>query len=77
VLRIKGELLLPDGNRNSTIAGEHHLSELLDWRKQGALSRELRSAVSLARLRQGESCVTEANCLRVICPFPEGFEQPI
>jgi predicted ATPase len=77
LLRIKGTLLSLEGNPGSTIAAENHFLESLDWaRRQGALSWELRAAVSLARLRQGKSCASEARDLLApsYARFTEGFE---
>ena len=51
LLRIKGELLLSEGGPGAAEAAEDHFRQALDWaRQQGALSWELRSVTSLARL---------------------------
>src|SRR5205085_11021221 len=51
LLRIKGELLLLQGAPGAAAAAESHFRQALDWvGRQGALSWELRTATSLARL---------------------------
>jgi predicted ATPase/DNA-binding winged helix-turn-helix (wHTH) protein len=51
LLRIKGELVLLRGVPGASPAAEGLFRQALDWaRRQGALSWELRSAISLARL---------------------------
>src|SRR6266446_4590739 len=51
LLRIKGELVLLQGAPGAAAAAEGHFRQALDWaRRQGALSWELRTASSLARL---------------------------
>ena len=75
VLRVKGEmLLLPDEADRS--AAEHHFRRSLDLaRRQGALSWELRTAISIARLQRDEGSVGEARDLlaSVYGRFTEGF----
>ena len=75
LLRIKGELELlkktPD-----TAAAERHFQQALDWaRRQGALSWELRAAVSLARLRynQGDNGAGRELLAPIYRRFTEGF----
>src|SRR6516162_8375497 len=51
LLRIKGDLVLQEGGPNSAGAAEDHFVQALDLaRRQGALSWELRVAMSLSRL---------------------------
>jgi tetratricopeptide (TPR) repeat protein len=74
-LRIKGEILLKQDELNAGIAEEHFLRSLDFARKQGALSWELRSAMSLARLPRQRGCRREACELlaSVYGRFSEGF----
>jgi predicted ATPase len=56
---------------------EEHFLRSLDWaRRQGALSWELRTSTSLARLQHGQGRVAEARSLlqSVYDRFSEGFE---
>jgi predicted ATPase/DNA-binding winged helix-turn-helix (wHTH) protein len=76
LLRIKGELLLLQGAPGAAAAAEGHFRQALDWaRRQGALSWELRTASSLARLWRDQHRVTEARALlgSVYDRFTEGF----
>ncbi len=51
LLRVKGGLLLLQGGPGARAAAEDHFRQALDWaRRQGALSWELRAAMSMARL---------------------------
>ena len=78
LLRAKGELLLPEGDESISRA-ERCLSEALEVaRKQGALSWELRSALSFARLRVRKHRQDDARQLLapVYDRFTEGFETP-
>jgi hypothetical protein len=75
-LRIKGELILLTGAPNAATEADSCYVESLRWaRRQGALSWELRTATSLARLRQRQARTAEA--LNVLQPvytrFTEGF----
>jgi predicted ATPase len=55
LLRIKGELILREGAPQPATVAEEHFLRSLDWaRRQGALSWELRTATSLARLQQDQ-----------------------
>ena len=76
LLRIKGELvLLAEGARAAATADEH-FRDSLDWaRRQGALSLELRTSISRARLRRDQGRVVEARGLLVPVynRFSEGF----
>ena len=77
LLRIKGELVLLQGAPGASIAAEGLFRQALDWaRRQGALSWELRSATSLARLWRGQGRPMEAMALLqpVYDHFTEGFE---
>jgi predicted ATPase len=77
MLRIKGELLLLQSALGAAAAAEAHFRQALDWaRRQGALSWELRAAMSLARLLRDQNRSTEAIALLVPIynRFTEGFE---
>jgi predicted ATPase/DNA-binding winged helix-turn-helix (wHTH) protein len=77
LLRIKGELILLEGAPQAPTAAEEHFLRSLDWaRRQGALSWELRTSTSLARLQQDHGRVAEARSLLqpVYDRFSEGFE---
>jgi hypothetical protein len=51
LLRIRGELLLLQGAPRAAAAAEDHYRQALGWaRRQGAMSWELRAAISPARL---------------------------
>jgi predicted ATPase len=74
LLRIKGELLL---NEEKHGPAEVCLQQSLDWaRRQGALSCELRTAMSLARLLRDQRRSMEGIDLlsAVFGKFTEGFE---
>ena len=76
LLRIKGELLLLQGAPGAAATAEDHFRQALDWaRRQGALSWELRTASSLARLWRDQHRVKEARALLgpVYARFTEGF----
>jgi predicted ATPase len=77
LLRIKGELILRDGAPQAATAAEEHFLRSLDWaRRQGALSWELRTSTSLARLQHDQGRIAEARSLlqSVYDRFSEGFE---
>jgi hypothetical protein len=77
LLRVKGELLLSQGGSEAAAAAEDHYQQALGWaRRQGALSWELRTATSLARLLCDQNRSTEAVALLapVYDRFTEGFE---
>jgi predicted ATPase len=77
LLRIKGELILLEGASQAATAAEEHFLQSLDWaRRQGALSWELRTSTSLARLQQDQGRTAEARSLlqSVYDRFSEGFE---
>jgi hypothetical protein len=72
LLRTKGELMLPE----RVTAAEHHIRQAICLsREQGALSFELRAAMSLARLRREQCRPLEAQRLLqpVYARFTEGF----
>jgi predicted ATPase/DNA-binding winged helix-turn-helix (wHTH) protein len=76
LLRIRGELLLLEGAPGAAAAAEGHFREALDWaHRQGALSWELRTASSLARLWRDQHCLKEARALlgSIYGRFTEGF----
>lgn len=77
LLRIKGELILRQGAPQAATAAEEHFLHSLDWaRRQGALSWELRTSTSLARLQHDQGRTAEARSLlqSVYDRFSEGFE---
>jgi predicted ATPase/DNA-binding winged helix-turn-helix (wHTH) protein len=77
LLRIKGELILREGAPQAVTTAEEHFLHSLDWaRRQGALSWELRTSTSLARLQQLQGRIAEARSLlqSVYDRFSEGFE---
>jgi predicted ATPase/DNA-binding winged helix-turn-helix (wHTH) protein len=77
LLRIKGELKLREGAPQAAAAAEEHFLQSRDWaRRQGALSWELRTSTSLARLQRDQGRIAEARCLlqSVYDRFSEGFE---
>jgi predicted ATPase len=79
LLRTKGEILLYGEGDPSIVAAERCFSEALDVaREQGALSWELRTALSFARLRVGQDRQDDARQLLapVYNRFTEGFETP-
>jgi predicted ATPase len=78
LLRIRGELLLLQGAPGAAAAAEDHYRQALGWaRRQGALSWELRAAISLARLLrdQGRSADAVALLQPVFDRFTEGFDK--
>jgi predicted ATPase len=77
LLRIQGTILLREDAAGGVAATERCFLQSLDWaRRQEALSWELRTATSLARLRDGDGRVSEArDALRsVYNRFTEGFD---
>jgi predicted ATPase len=75
LLRVKGELMLR--KESATTNAEDSFREALDWaRRQGALSWELRDAMSLARLWRSRGKVQQA--CELLAPvygwFTEGFD---
>jgi tetratricopeptide (TPR) repeat protein len=74
-LRIKGEILLLS-HLADVVAAEEHFRHSLDLaRRQGAVSSQLRSAMSLGRLRHAQGHVHEAYDLlqSAFARFTEGF----
>jgi predicted ATPase/DNA-binding winged helix-turn-helix (wHTH) protein len=77
LLRVKGELELQRHSAAASSSAEDSFLQSIDWaRRQGALSWELRAAMSLARLRRQQNRTTEAReLLAPVCNrFAEGFE---
>ncbi|MEH2481057.1 putative ATPase [Nitrobacteraceae bacterium AZCC 2146] len=77
LLRVKGELILRESALQAATAAEEHFLQSLDWaRRQGALSWELRTSTSLARLQHDQGRIAEARSLlhSVYDRFSEGFE---
>jgi tetratricopeptide (TPR) repeat protein len=77
LLRKNGELLLVRGEPTDVANAEECFSQALEWgRRQDALSWELRSATSLARLYHRQGRTTQAR--KVLAPvyrrFTEGFK---
>jgi predicted ATPase len=76
LLRIKGELLLHAGRQRSVADAERHFERAIEVaRQQGAVFWELRTAVSLARLRMSQDRDADAHrLLTSACgKFTEGF----
>jgi predicted ATPase/DNA-binding winged helix-turn-helix (wHTH) protein len=76
LLRIKGDLVLLEGTPKAVSAAEGLLVESLAWAdQQAALSWELRTSISLARLRQREQRTQAARELlaSIYYRFTEGF----
>jgi predicted ATPase len=76
VLRVDAELLLWRGEPGAASAAETKLQRSLDLaRQQAALSWELRTALSFARLRIGQERLSDAQDLLapVYGKFTEGF----
>lgn len=77
LLRIKGDLSLMEAAPHANASAERHFLESLDLaRQQKALSWELRTATSLARLRRNQGRVSQAHklLLSTYTRFTEGFE---
>jgi predicted ATPase len=77
LLRMKAEILLGMDASGSESPAEELLQQSLGWaRRQGALSWELRTASSLARLRLRQGKAREGHaCLEpVYARFTEGFD---
>jgi predicted ATPase/DNA-binding winged helix-turn-helix (wHTH) protein len=75
-LRIKGELILSGNAPDAAATAEEHFRRSLDWAyRQDALSWELRTATSLARLWRDQHRAAEARELLepVYARFTEGF----
>jgi predicted ATPase/DNA-binding winged helix-turn-helix (wHTH) protein len=76
LLRVSGELLLLRGDPGAAATAEAHFRQALDWaRRQGALSWELRAAISVARLWRDQGRLADATALlqTVYDRFTEGF----
>jgi predicted ATPase len=72
LLRIKGELVLLQGASGASAIAESHFQQALDLaRRQGALSWELRTATSLARLWRDQARTQEAR--EVLAPIYDQF----
>jgi predicted ATPase/DNA-binding winged helix-turn-helix (wHTH) protein len=77
LLRSKGEFLLLQGTPGAAATAEDHFRQALGWaRRQGALSWELRAAMSLARLLRDQGRPADAMALLqpVFDRFTEGFD---
>src|SRR5258707_11547754 len=77
LLRIKGELVLRKGAPHAATAAEEHFLRSVDLaRRHRALSWELRTSTSLARLQRDQGRIAEARSLlqSVYDRFSEGFE---
>ena len=76
-LRVKGELILLGGAADAGAAAEDHFAQAIELaRWQEARSWELRSAMSLARLRRDQGRPAEAytQLSETLAMFSEGFE---
>jgi predicted ATPase len=76
LLRIKGDLTLLSTVNGGEAAAEEIFLESLDWaRRQQALSWELRTSISLARLRRDRGRVSQAHdeLAATYARFTEGF----
>jgi predicted ATPase/DNA-binding winged helix-turn-helix (wHTH) protein len=76
-LRIKGEIFRLQSGPSAADAAEDNLFQSLDWaRRQGVLSWELRTAMSLARLHQARGEIIEARdtLVSVYNRLDEGFQ---
>ena len=76
-LRIRGELLRLKNTPKTTKEAEEEFHRSLDWaRRQQALSWELRTSISLARLHQEQGRIAEAHdaLASVYTRFEEGFQ---
>jgi predicted ATPase len=77
LLRVRGELLQREGAPGAAFAAQGHYQQSLDCaRSQGALSWELRAAISLARLLRDQDRSRDATALLqpVYDRFTEGFD---
>ena len=77
LLRIKGDLIILEGAADAPAAAEGHFMRALEWAgQQQALSWELRTATSLARLWRDQNRAQEAHELlgSVYGRFTEGFD---
>jgi predicted ATPase len=77
LLRVKGQIELQGHSAAASSTAEGYFLQSIAWaRRQGALSWELRAAMSLARLRHQQNRTTEARELLapVYDRFAEGFE---
>ena len=77
LLRIKGELILRESAPRAATVAEEFFLHSLEWaRRQGALSWELRTSTSLARLQHDQGRIAEARShLQLVYDrFSEGFE---
>jgi predicted ATPase len=77
LLRIEAEAILKDARSGADVTAEALFQRSLDAaRAQGALSWELRTATSLARLWRGQDRGREAHALltSIYARFTEGFE---
>jgi len=77
LVRVKGELILLQNAPDAAAAAAGHFQQALHWaRRQGALSWELRAAISLARMWRNQGRSKEAR--QLVAPiyrrFTEGFE---
>jgi predicted ATPase len=76
IIRVKGEVLLVVESADTPSAEEHFRRSLNLARRQGALSWELRSAMSLGQLHSAQGRKKDAGALLnfVYAKFTEGFE---
>jgi predicted ATPase len=77
LLRVKGGLILLENGPDAAAVAEDHFRQALDWAcRQGALSWELRAAMSLAGIWRSQGRSKEARELlaSVFDRFTEGFD---
>ena len=77
LLRLKGELVLLQDAPSAPAVAEDHFRQSLEWAgRQGALAWELRTTMSLARLRHRQRKTSEARKLltAIYERFTEGFD---
>jgi len=77
LLRLRGAALIHESTLGAIKAAHESFLESLNWaRRQMALSWELRTSISLARLLRGQGRAQEAHNLIALCygRFAEGFE---
>ena len=74
LLRIKGELVLQQGGAEAAFTAEGCFQQSIEWaRRQGALSWELRSALSFAHLRMAQGRPNDAR--QILAPVCDQFTE--
>lgn len=72
-LRIKGEILFSSDRADANLAEEHFRRSLDIANRQGALSWELRSAMSLGRLYHAQGRIRDAHDRLGLCQVYRGL----